>query len=175
MADSDELSMDKEGLLRRMTTSYERVEAVLDGLTTRQWLAPRELGAWSARDVVSHLTHWLDRVVEEVDAVGREKPPKEPTIGLSPTDIEAANARWTETHHDDTPQQTLGAFRRSFAQLVDMLRPLSWEDLATVGRYEWLGATPLWRVVAEDTWEHFDEHLPEIEWAHTVGEAGGQN
>lgn len=166
------VTMDKDGLLRRMKTSYERVEAVVDTLTPQQWVAPRELGAWSARDVVAHLTYWLDRLIEEVDAVGLQKPPKEPTIGLSDADVADANARAAEAHRDDTPHQALGAFRRSYAQLVDMLQPLSWDDLATVGRFEWLGQTPLWRVVAEDTWEHFDEHLPEIEWAQGVGRQG---
>ncbi len=73
-------------------------------------------------------------------------------------------------HRDETPQQALGAFRRSYARLVDQLRLLPWDDLAAVGRFAWLGQTPLWRIVAEDTWEHFDEHLPEIEQARGVGQ-----
>ncbi len=166
------VTMGKDGVLRRMNTSYERIEAALDALTPQQWIAPRELGAWSARDVVAHLTYWLDRLVEEVDAVGQQKPPKEPSKGMSDADVDAANAQAAAAHGDETPPQTLGAFRRSFGQLVDIVRPLSWNDLAAVGRFEWLGQTPLWRVIAEDTWEHFDEHLPEIEAARGSGRQG---
>ncbi|HEY7851252.1 MAG TPA: ClbS/DfsB family four-helix bundle protein [Ktedonobacterales bacterium] len=167
---SETEAMDKEGLLRRMNASYERIASTLDTLTPQQWLAPRELGAWSARDVVAHLTYWLDRVVAEVDAVAQRKAPRQPTAGLSDAEVDAANAQAAEAHRDETPPQTLGAFRRSYAQLVDLLQPLAWDDLAAVGRFEWLGQAPLWRVVAEDTWEHFDEHLPEIEWARSVGQ-----
>jgi len=52
-----------------------------------------------------------------------------------------------------------------YGRLSDQAHVLSWDDLSAVGRYEWLGETPLWRLIAEDTWEHFDEHLPEIERA----------
>lgn len=162
---SEPIEMDKDALLSQMRASYERIESALAALTPEQWVAPRETGAWSPRDIVTHLTAWLERLSLEMDAVKVNKSPQVSIIGLSQTDIDAFNEQSSERHRDETPQQALGAFRLMFGQLSDQARVLTWEDLSTVGRYEWLGETPLWRLIAEDTWEHFDEHLPEIERA----------
>lgn len=160
--------MDKDGLLKRMNASYERVETALDALTPEQWVAPRELGAWSARDVVAHLTAWLEKLSDELDAVMAGKPPQVSIVNLSDADVDAMNAQSTASRGDDTPQQTHGAFRRAFGRATDATLLLPEDDYTAVGRYEWLGDMPLWRLVAEETWEHFDEHLPEIEQARGV-------
>lgn len=159
------IEMDKDGLFSQMGASYERVEAALAALTPEQWVTPREAGAWSPRDIVAHLTAWLERLSLEMDAITVNKSPQVSIVGLSQPDIDAFNAQSAERHRDETPQQALGSFRRMYGQLSDQVRVLTWDDLSTVGRYEWLGETPLWRLIAEDTWEHFDEHLPEIERA----------
>jgi hypothetical protein len=168
--DMDE-DMDKDALLSQMRASYERIEAALAALTPQQWTAAREPGAWSARDVVAHLTSWLDRLVDTADAALKGTRPELPVAGLSDAEVDAWNAKSSTLHRDDTPQQALGAFRMSYGQLVDKIHLLPWDDLATVGRFAWLGETPLWRLISEDTWEHFDEHLPEIERAR--GDAQG--
>ena len=169
MSASDaDVDMDKEGLYARMNTSYERIETTLADLTTKQWLTPRELGAWSARDVVAHLTTCLDQLVAEVDAAASDKAPKASIADLSAAEVETMNAESFAAHREDAPEQTLGAFRLAYGRLLDTLRPMRWADLAAVGRFAWLGDRPLWRVVAEYTWEHFDDHLPDIEWARSV-------
>jgi hypothetical protein len=164
-----EVEMDKEALFGAMSAGYDRIESALAALTPAQWLA--HPGAWSVKDVVAHLTAWMTRLVDIVDAAVQDKPPAQPVVGQSDADIDAHNAEIYEEHRDDTAQQTLGAFRRSYGDLTTRLRPLPWDDLAAVGRFDWLGDTPLWRLIAGDTYEHFAEHLPEIE---RVGHGGSQ-
>lgn len=162
---SETSEMDKDTFFRQMNTIYERMEAALAALTPEQWVTPHQAGEWSPRDIVGHLTAWLERLSLEMDAVMVNKSPQVSIVDLSQPDVDAFNEQTSTRSRDVTPPQALGAFRRMYGQLSDQARVLSWDDLATVGRYEWLGEMPLWRLIAEDTWEHFDEHLPDIERA----------
>lgn len=166
-----DMGMDKDSLLSQMNASYERVEAALGALMPEQWQASAQADEWTVTDSVAHMTAWLERLADAADAALRGKSPRHPVSGLSDADVDAWNAQVHEEHRDDPPEQALGAFRAAYGTLTGKLNALTWDDLATVGRYEWLGETPLWRIIAEDTWEHFDEHLPEIERAS----AGGQS
>jgi len=160
-----ETEMDKETLFGQMRASYEQVEAALAALAPERWQASARSDGWTVKDSVAHMTAWLERLVEAAEAAQGSKPPRQPVSGLSDADVDAWNAEVYAAHRDDTAEQTLGAFRAAYGALTSKLNALTWDDLAAVGRYEWLGAPPLWRIIAEDTWEHFDEHLPEIERA----------
>ncbi len=162
--------MDKDTLLSQMEASYARIEAALAALTPEQWLATAQANGWTVKDTVAHMTDWLERLVAAADAAMSGKPPTQPVSGLSDAEVDAWNAQVYAKHRDDTAEQTLGAFRRAYGALTSKLNALTWGDIALVGRYPWLGETPLWRIVAEDTWEHFAEHLPEIE--RVAGEQG---
>lgn len=157
--------MDKETLLAKMRGSYERVEEALAALTPEQWQASARTDGWTVTDSVAHMTAWLARLVDTTEAALQRKAPHNPASGLSDADVDAWNAQVQEEHRDDPPEQALGALRAAYGTLLGKVNSLTWDDLATVGRYEWLGEAPLWRIIAEDTWEHFDEHLPEIERA----------
>lgn len=168
-----DVEMDKKLLFDQMRASYERIDAALDALTPEQWQATAQVNGWTVTDSVAHMTAWLERLADAADAAMSGKEPHQPISGLSDGDVDTWNAQVRDEHHDDPPEQALGAFRAAYGALTSKLNALSWGDLALVGRYPWLGDTPLWRVVAEDTWEHFAEHLPEIEGVAADNQASG--
>lgn len=157
--------MDKTELIDRVNASYERVEAALAELTPAQWLATSEPGAWSVKDIVAHLAAWLDRLVSEVEAAQTGKPPDSALIGVVDGDRDSWNKKIFEERREESQHQALGLFRVAHGRLVDGLHVLSEDDLNEAGRFDWLGDIPLWRRVAEDSWEHFEKHLPAIEQA----------
>ncbi len=167
----DETAMDKDTLLSAMRASYERIEAALATLTPEQWQAPASGDAsgdasWTLKDTLAHLTFWLAQLDDLANAALNGSKPKQPHVELTDAEVDELNAQAYQVHRDETPQQALGAFRMSYGQLVDKTHLLTWDTLAAIGRFEWLADnTPLWRVIAEDSWEHFDEHLPVFEHA----------
>lgn len=159
-------AMDKERLLTEMNASYERFETALADLSARQWLAvSSEDGAWSPRDMVAHLTIWLDQLAEEIEAVATDTPPKVSVAELGHDGLQEASADVHTARRKESPHQTLGEFRMAYGRLRDGVEVTSWDDLSAVGRFDWLGGVPLWRLIAQGTWEHFDKHLPDIERA----------
>jgi hypothetical protein len=168
----EQTTMDKETLLSQMRASYERFETALDALTPEQWQARPAPDAWALKDTLAHITAWLERLVDAVDAALDGKEPQMPVVGLSDEDVDHLNAQTYAAHRDEAPQQLRGAFRMAYGQLADKLQMMTWDDLAAVGRFAWLGETPLWRIIAEDTWEHFEEHQPEVERAAQPGGQG---
>lgn len=167
MDETDE--MDKERLLTRMKMGYERFEAALADLSGEQWLAVSSAdGAWSPRDLVAHLTTALELLMLQIEAVAAGHAPLINMINLSHAEVEDATVEAFEARRKNTPQQTLGELRRTYGRLRDAVEVTSWDDLAAVGRFEWLDGVPLWRLIARGTWKHFDKHLPEIERASTM-------
>lgn len=171
--------MDKDTLLGQMSASYERVEAALARLTPERLAAPARAGAenaakndaegasdWTLKDTLAHLTFWLAQLDDLASAALNDTKPKQPHAELTDAEVDDLNTQAYQLHRDESPQQALGAFRMTYGQLADRVRLLAWDDLAAVGRFNWLAAnTPLWRVIAEDSWEHFDQHLPQFEQA----------
>ncbi len=88
----DEATMEKDTLLSRVSARYERIEAALAALTPQQWLAPTTPDAWSVKDMLAHITTWLDRLVEVTDAALRGAEPAHAAVGLSDAEVDAVNA-----------------------------------------------------------------------------------
>lgn len=157
------MDMDKETLASVMEASYKRIADALDALTPEQWDTSARSDAQTVKDTVFHLAAWIDRLNELLDAIVDGKTPLKAPKDQTEADVDDRNAEIYEEHRDGTPAQALGAFRRAYGELIGKVHELKWDDLAATDRFEWLGSEPLWRYIAGDSYEHFDEHLPDIE------------
>jgi uncharacterized protein (TIGR03084 family) len=51
-----------------LVTEYDRIEAILDGLSADDWLSPSGAPGWTVADVVLHLAQTEEAVVRSIDA-----------------------------------------------------------------------------------------------------------
>jgi len=162
-------AMTKARLLARLLDGRAQWEALLaKARATAGDAGMREPGAeneWSVKDIVVHVTfyeRWLDKALRAALA-GRPYTPTD----LDALPIDERNARiFTENRGRDL-DEALAAEQLAYLRLLESTERLPERDLLDPTRGPELLAPfwaddPLWKSVAGETYEHYDEHTPSI-------------
>jgi uncharacterized damage-inducible protein DinB len=141
-------------------------------------LAGGAVGSWSLADVLTHFVNWEAEMVTALNKVDQGKRPARLLQALA--DRDAYNdARVAETHGRDL-DRIFDDLQGVRTQLEEWLDLFSTEQLEKVGYYSWAGNKPLWRFIADTSFEHERGHLPAIErfatiWLAENGDKGGSD
>lgn len=145
----------------RLQTAYGRLEALLAALTEEQAGAPGAVNAWSIRDLVVHLIYWQDFLARQIEAV-LAGAPVPPSGAQSPQDTDRLNRQAVEASRAQPWPAVHRAFQDSVQRVQTVLAQLSDEDLFRSDRFRAVEAVPLWRSLASETYEHYEEHTPAV-------------
>ena len=156
-----EEQMNKVALLDKINSGYAALEALLNPLDETQMTRAGVNGSWSIKDVLTHLTAWQHAMVDRLQAVVRNEKPA--LTDLTDEEIDRLNEQFYQEGKSRPLAEVQTDFRTTFLQIVEVVQALPWEDLADAHRFAWLNGTPLWRYVAGDTYEHYQEHIESIQ------------
>ncbi len=156
----------KTDLLARIDRSWSALETAIAGATEQHLTTPAAPGAWSVKDHLAHLAAWQLSLLALLE--GR---PRHAAMGIDHLTYEsgedAVNALLHEHHKDRPLPETLDLLRRTHAQVLAALAPLS--DLDLLRPYSHFqpddgpfNPDPVVGWIAGNTHEHIDEHLPAI-------------
>jgi hypothetical protein len=151
--------MTKQRLLERMDASYVAWEQLLAEVGPERMLIPGAEGDWSVKDIVAHTASWQRRVVSRLRRAPDESAGPDPLAGL---DTDARNARFYAENRALTLEEALTRSRAAHAELVECVAALSEEALVRPGYFEWAGSEPLWPWIADNDFQHYDEHAVSI-------------
>jgi uncharacterized protein (TIGR03083 family) len=133
----------------RIEAGWRELLAAVDGIPDDRLAEPGAADHWSVKDVLAHIAYWEDRLVERVERKLAGLP--EPQGG----DFEADNQREHEARRDWALERVWDDLRRGHERLratVHAAPQLTDDD------------------VAEETWEHYDEHVRAIRaWRGQAG------
>jgi hypothetical protein len=152
--------MKKSDLLEKLEQSRENFLELLDSLTEEKMLEPALPGGWTVKDVLVHITLWEAELIKLLFQAQQGRKPK--TILNSREPADQVNARWYAQHKDRDLEQALKDFETIRDQTIRRVQSFSDKDLTDPNRYKWLNDQPLWKWIAEDTFEHEDEHAGDI-------------
>lgn len=140
-------------LLEKLQTEQDAFEEVLAPLTETQMTTPGVTPIWSIKDVLAHVTVWRRYVLDRLQAARHGT---EPTFIVTDEDGDRVNAQFYEEARPLPLSAVLAAFRDTYQQMIDTIRVLSDDDLATPGRFPWLSEPTLWEAARIDP--HDEEH-----------------
>jgi uncharacterized damage-inducible protein DinB len=124
-------------------------------------LAGGATGDWSLADVLAHFVNWEAEMVTALNKIDQGKRPARLLEALA--DRDAYNeARVAETHGRDL-DRVFDDLQGVRAQLEEWLDLFTTQQLEEPGYYSWAGGRPLWRFIADTSFEHERKHLPAIE------------
>jgi uncharacterized damage-inducible protein DinB len=150
--------MNKFQLLENIQNARAAWETALAQLGEVQMLSPGASSEWSIKDVIAHLT-WHDREM----------------LSLMQTHVLAGSEMWgwplNERNYaiylanrDRPLPEVCQEAQQVFSDLLESLETLEEEDLHDPARFSGMPADWVpWELIAENTCEHYQDHLPEAQ------------
>ena len=163
--------IDKASILNEMRTNYAALEEILAPLEMTQMTTEGVIDGWSIKDMLAHIASWHHRLLTWLDAAIRNE---EPVISGpdSVEEMDALNAQFYQENKSRPLDEMLTEFRTTHQQIMDIIQAMREEDLISPQRFAWTQGSPLWQLVAGDTYEHYQEHRKQIqEWLATTNPA----
>jgi hypothetical protein len=158
--------MTRATLLEKLRAEHEAFEAVLVPLSGMQMTTPGVTDQWSIKDVLAHVTAWERYVLDRLQAALHGTEPTFIVDAVTDEETGQANAQFCEEARPLPLGEVLATFRSTHQQMLDTAAALSDADLATLGRFPWLGEQTLWEAARVDP--HAEEHRIAIqEWLRT--------
>ncbi|MFV2042308.1 MAG: ClbS/DfsB family four-helix bundle protein [Anaerolineales bacterium] len=139
---------------RRDHAEWERV---LAEVSENQMLEPGLPGGWSVKDVIAHV-NWYERemvsLLEQRALVGSE-------LWKLPTD--ERNVSIYEEGKDLPLDEVIAKSNQLFERLWGLISELADADLVDSSRFDQMPEDwEPWRVLAGNTYEHYQQHIPDI-------------
>ncbi len=158
--------MTKEELLGDIESAWDELQSAIDGLSEEQMTRLPVSGDWTLKDLLAHLAVWQSRLVTDLFKIERGLTPE---WNLSDAQVDALNARFYREQKDRLLERILDDLYGVHAVLMSRLEALSEFALTDPKKHKWLKGKPLSAFVAEDSLEHYREHVPEIlAWRRTL-------
>lgn len=158
-----ELPSTRESLIAALQTGRKDLEAALSNTSAGQFEIAGLHDGWSVKDVLAHLGYWQARVLTRF-AVLRDGGHLDPV-----NDLDAINARalseWRELPVDEVRRRE----REAYDGLLTIAREASPAELFDPAHFAGANGTAFVQTIANNTWEHYAEHL--VEWVAWL--AGG--
>jgi hypothetical protein len=151
----------KAQMIGQIWADHALLEAVIAPLSAVQMTQPLPDG-WSVKDVLAHITVWEELLVAWLEAWAAGTLPALPV----PPTREAVD-RLNAVRHAAAAARplplVLTAFHRSFGRVLQAVDALPPEvDLVTPLPQAWAEGVPLGQLIAENTYEHYQEHMVAI-------------
>ena len=152
--------MDADALLARIEHQRARLDEALSRVDDRWFTSTPAEGAWTAKDQLAHIAAW-HRV-----ALGR-------LTGFAPEDlrdvvrgeytsdtIDEVNARFLDRDRDTPLADVSDEFERSYDEMLTAVAGMTEPELSRPWLPEDPGRGTFAQMVASNTFEHYEEHVP---------------
>ena len=77
--------------------------------------------------------------------------------------MDALNAQFYQENKSLPLDEVLSDFRTTYQQILNIVQAMPEEDLISPHRFAWSQGEPLWQSIAGDTYEHYQEHIEQIQ------------
>jgi hypothetical protein len=162
--------LDKARILDEMRTNYAALEEILAPLDDTQMTTEGVIAGWSIKDMLAHIAAWHHRLLAWLHAsIGHEEPAISGPDSIE--EMDELNAQFYKQNKSRPLDEVLNDFRTTHLQIMDIVQAMPEEDLTNPQRFAWAQGRPLWQLVAGDTYEHYQEHIGQIQkWLVQTGQ-----
>lgn len=115
---------------------------------------------WSTKDNIAHLTEWLARMVQNMDAARNNQP-------IPNYDhIDTANAEIFAQYYSLPWEQVMQKMDQAFQDTQKEIEALSEDELQKTDYYNWQQRRPLWQTFVGNVYTHPMSHLGQVATQH---------
>jgi hypothetical protein len=110
---------------------------------------------------MAHISAWEAELIKLLWQVKQSIRPT--SAHFSATEVDDLNASWHEETRSRPLDRVMADFESVRKQTIRRVEAFNDEDLNSPKRFPWLGEQPLWEWIANDSFEHEEEHKAQIE------------
>lgn len=148
----------KEELLFLSQNNFARLNALVDGFSSKERALEFPDGTLNrnVRDVLAHLHHWHEMMLEwyEVGMAGDK--PEMPAKGYTWRTVPLLNRKIREMYADAPLEEVRRELKRSFSKLQKVIMHHNQQELFERRYYPWTGSTSLGSYLISATSSHYD-------------------
>ncbi len=152
--------MNRTELLTRIHTERERLDAALARVDEARMTDTALYGAWSVKDMLAHIGWWEQRAAYIVDTVTSGRTPEGMVEGAT---VDQVNARVYHENHARSLEDVRRSEREAYETLLALTEKTGEDDLFDPQRFAWTKGQPLADWVVYNTYDHYAEHLAELQ------------
>ncbi len=148
----------KKQLLRNIETANDRYTEAIKALSPEDFSASARPGEWTAKDIIAHVSSWEKLLCEWLEAAWSGIAPQTPVI-CDEAGTERINTQIYNKNRDRSLDDILSEVQPTYDRALALVREYaSDENLGDRLPYSWACEDPLWKIIAYNTYLHFDEH-----------------
>lgn len=156
-----EIATSKEGALAATKHSWMRFQNAIADVEDEGLEEERIEGEWALSDIMAHIMFWEQKLTGWIQEADGERRPSLYHETLDSAGIDALNQANFEQHRGRSLQDVMIEAADVHRRLVDALHCLP--DDPNDPRVEvWEGGEIPWQLIAETTYEHYEEHIQSI-------------
>jgi len=163
---------DKQDLIQKIRDERELLRNILGNLSKDEMSIPLEEDGWSIKDYIAHIVIWEKRMVEWLGVVETGDEPRQLPPGMTWDDLDRWNEQTFEENRRRDLAEVLDNFNHFAKEVVQVVKAIPEDLLMRADSLEWRSGSPLWEMVAANTYWHYPEHRQTIQhWieAKTTG------
>jgi hypothetical protein len=152
--------MKKAKILFTLRDGRDTFLEAIQGISEDELEKPGVIDDWSVKDIMIHLTRWEAELVKLLWQAKQGVKPT--TIHFDPSSVDEINARWFKDSQSRPFKIARDDFLGVRKQTIRRVEALSNEELTDPQYYPWQSGQPLWKWIANDSFEHEAEHEAQI-------------
>jgi hypothetical protein len=138
----------KDRLLKRLESAWESLLESYAGLSEAELLEPGVTGAWSARDIIAHVTWWEEEARTHLPLIlAGGRPPR---YSVKYGGIDAFNAQMTEQRKDLSLAEVIQQRDDIHRQVIALIESVPEDQITGQSRFR--------RRLRLDTYGHYPKH-----------------
>jgi hypothetical protein len=159
--------MNKAEFLAILSSERARLERLIEAVGPARMETPGVSGTYSTKNLLAHLMAYEEALVKWLVQAKAGRVYVDDV--LDQPDLDGRNAAVYEANRHRSPGDVVGAFERTFDELQRCVRDLSEQELTDAEMTGWFVVPrwqrkqELWKCIANDSYEHHDQHIPNVE------------
>lgn len=141
-----------EAIIEKIESRYNEIVRFYRSVPVTNLVEPTLPNGWSVKDMLAHIAAWEWRCAFLLDEVHDTDAP----LKANP-DVDALNRETYEERHEWSWEEVESDFRDAHQTLLKSIRQLPPQRLKD---------TIIQKSIAENTWQHYEEHLRDLQRWH---------
>lgn len=148
----------KGELLHTLHSSANELERLLATIPAKHLAPSGEGDELTLKDTLAHIAYWQDSLADRIEAVLHNRP-IEPPPGVPQAEVDRLNRLAVESSRSRTWSQVHSDLQNSFHRITRLVESIDEAELFGQSRFHAIDHAPLWQTIADESYEHYNEHL----------------